>query len=90
MPLKNYTMSPSICYLHPSWRNKSEGFGKNCVRGKTTATIVLMLIFRLHYYRVVVVPTDVEITDDWYIKRTGKCVPTDQYCARVFKQKDVL
>ena len=37
-----------------------------------------------------VVPTDAEITDDWYIKGTGKCVPTDQYWARVFKQKNVL
>ena len=37
-----------------------------------------------------VVPTDAEITDDWYTKGTRKCVPTDQYWARVFKQKDVL
>ena len=44
MPLKN-TIWPSIRYLHPSWRNKSEGSGKNCIPCKTNATIVLMLIF---------------------------------------------
>ena len=64
LPLKN-AIVPNICYLHPSWRNKSEGSGKTAFLAKQMpqlSTDVNFLDLITSEWRLC--QTDAEITAD--------------------------